>query len=515
MDNGENIILGLPITKRAQESGRRYERPYRTMEDIDLIAQGTRSRFRAERSVPVIEYTDDSHLMTIAPTGAGKGRSVIIPNLLTYSGPVIVVDPKGENYNVTSKARAKMGQEIIKLDPFGVTDEHDDRPTDSFNPFDILPFTKNVSDEARMLAELVMVERMLSKEPFWENWASLLISGLVLFLAYLEEETSKYRRSFIGVRDLLYGDDPTYSLAMLLDTLGKKMEPEAYQNIATILSIKADVTRSGVLASAQQFFTIYGTDAMKRVLETTSFDIKRILRGDPISIYIIIPPSKLVSHRSLFRLWVGALLSLFASRKSIPDMNTLFLIDEAAQLGHLEQLQTAKTLLRGYGLQTWSFWQDFSQIKHLYPNWETMVNNSAVLQVFGAKNHMVAQEFARIVGAEALEVRRIAPDEQILVINGEEPIRSRKFDYLNDERFAGKFSPNPLYKSELTPEAYEVDYLALQRQQRQLEREQAKAEARQKAKDRASAPRAQSRSQPRGNPFDKPTNEADSGEGTI
>ena len=41
-----------------------------------------------------LTYSGDSHLLTVAPTGAGKGRGVIIPNLLTYNGPVITIDPK-------------------------------------------------------------------------------------------------------------------------------------------------------------------------------------------------------------------------------------------------------------------------------------------------------------------------------------------------------------------------------------------------------------------------------------
>ena len=35
----------------------------------------------------------EGHMITIAPTGAGKGRGALIPNLLTYEGPVIVIDP--------------------------------------------------------------------------------------------------------------------------------------------------------------------------------------------------------------------------------------------------------------------------------------------------------------------------------------------------------------------------------------------------------------------------------------
>ena len=44
-----------------------------------------------------ILHTGDGHLITLARTGAGKGVGCIIPALLRYRGPVIVIDPKGES----------------------------------------------------------------------------------------------------------------------------------------------------------------------------------------------------------------------------------------------------------------------------------------------------------------------------------------------------------------------------------------------------------------------------------
>ena len=43
-------------------------------------------RIRRGNSQP-LTYAGDSHLLTVAPTGAGKGRGVIIPNLLTLPRP--------------------------------------------------------------------------------------------------------------------------------------------------------------------------------------------------------------------------------------------------------------------------------------------------------------------------------------------------------------------------------------------------------------------------------------------
>ena len=52
-----------------------------------------------------LHYTGDRHLLTVAPTRAGKGVAAIIPNLLTYPGSALVIDPKGENAMVTALRR--------------------------------------------------------------------------------------------------------------------------------------------------------------------------------------------------------------------------------------------------------------------------------------------------------------------------------------------------------------------------------------------------------------------------
>src|SRR5438067_3577541 len=47
-----------------------------------------------------VTYDGDEPLLTCAKTGAGKGRGVLIPNLLRYPGPAIVMDIKGELFQV-------------------------------------------------------------------------------------------------------------------------------------------------------------------------------------------------------------------------------------------------------------------------------------------------------------------------------------------------------------------------------------------------------------------------------
>jgi type IV secretory pathway TraG/TraD family ATPase VirD4 len=66
-----------------------------------------------------IYYPGETHLLTIAPPGAGKGTSIVIPNLLTYAGSTIITDPKGELFAITARhRREKLGHKIIVLCPW-------------------------------------------------------------------------------------------------------------------------------------------------------------------------------------------------------------------------------------------------------------------------------------------------------------------------------------------------------------------------------------------------------------
>lgn len=75
---------------------------------------------RDRKSGKPLRYTDPAHLLTIAPTRTGKGVGTIIPNLHDYPGPVVCIDPKGENARITAHYRARFGP-VHVLDPFGVT----------------------------------------------------------------------------------------------------------------------------------------------------------------------------------------------------------------------------------------------------------------------------------------------------------------------------------------------------------------------------------------------------------
>src|SRR5262245_23871611 len=74
--------------------------------------------FLGYRKGRTLGWKDDRHALTVAGTRAGKGASLIVPNLLHYPGSVLAIDPKGELARITGRRRKELGNKLVVVDPF-------------------------------------------------------------------------------------------------------------------------------------------------------------------------------------------------------------------------------------------------------------------------------------------------------------------------------------------------------------------------------------------------------------
>lgn len=382
----------------------------------------------------------EGHMITIARTGSGKGRGALIPTLLTYEGPAIVIDPKGEACHITIRRRLEMGQKVHVIDPFSVISNE----TDSLNPLDGFDIP-GVDPSALSLdiAKQLSGGGKIAKEPFWDVRGHDLSAGVIAAIAATRD---KSERNLIQVRRLLKRDDSTYNLQVLLDTAADKLPAFAYEEISNYLHT-TDVTRSGIHATACSYFSVIASEAAQRTVNTSTIDLTAVRRGDPITIYLVVPPTKLASHAPLFRLWTAALMSAALSREgALPKYRSLFAIDECAQLGDFGLLPMVYTLARSYGMRVWAFFQDLAQLRRTLPDdWETVLNNTAAIQAFGVANYLSGSQLAGVLGDFSEdELRRMDWGDLALQVAGERGYTARRLDYLIDPAFAGLFDPNPM-----------------------------------------------------------------------
>lgn len=382
----------------------------------------------------------EGHLITFARTGTGKGRGALIPNLLTYEGPVIVIDPKGEACHVTARRRREMGQKVHVIDPFGIISPE----TDSLNPMDAFSIPGvDFSSLAMDIAKLLSGGGKIGKDPFWDIRGHDLAAGVIAAIAAVREPED---RSLVQVRRLLKDGDHLFHLNMLVENSGKKLPAFAREEISNYLGT-TDVTRSGIHATACSYFSIIASEAAQRTVSTSTIDLAAVRRGDPMTIYLVVPPTQLASHAPLFRLWTAALMSAVLSRDgNLPKYRTLFAIDECAQLGDFGLLPMVYTLARSYGMRVWSFFQDLAQLRKVIgEDWPTVINNAAAMQVFGVANQLAASDLAMVLGDFTDDgLRNMDPSHLALQVAGQRGVTQRRPDYLLDPAYAGLFDPHPL-----------------------------------------------------------------------
>jgi type IV secretory pathway TraG/TraD family ATPase VirD4 len=402
------------------------------------------------------------HVLTCAPTGAGKGIGAVIPNLLDYPGSALVLDIKGENYAVTHRARKKRGNDVFLIDPFAVTG----KTGHAFNWLDILnPDDPNVVSDSSMLADMLIVSDRRDNSSHWDDAARDLIQGILIHVAaFVDNE-----RHMGTVRHLLTGGEERLHLV-----LKEMTETQAGFGLVARAAhgflIKADRERSGVLSTAIRHTAFLDDPRIVDSMRRSDFDLRNIKRKR-MTVFVALPPAKLSAYNRFLRGIVGLTLAAVTHDPVKPTYNVVFFLDEFGQLGRMAAVEDAISLVRGYGVSFWIFVQDLSQLKGVYPKWQTFLANTAK-QFFGTADLDTAKYISSMLGnytstfhtasqgaqhsstsehrhSQALlspdEVLRMGAHRPIVLIGGEPPYVLERLNYLRDKEYQGLAEENPFH----------------------------------------------------------------------
>lgn len=378
-------------------------------------------------------YNDKKHICLVAGTRGGKGTSVIIPNLCTWLGSVVVIDPKAENATVTAARRGKgsefcegLGQAVHVLDPFRSASV-DEEYRSSYNPLDVLdPDNPEIIDLAAIIADALVVVREQSPEPFWNESARGMVKALILHVA----TSSRYegRRNLVTLRELLTRGD-WKSVQALQETEYEKI-PSAQQLLwqevqcnealngvvsglgDTYLNMlqKNDRGFDGVLQTAVTNTEFLDSPGLQECLKQSDFalsDLKTDERG--VSVYLSLPQRYMPTHYRWLRMMISLITSQMETTKGKPKCghDVLMVLDEFAGLKHMESIENAVAQIAGYGVRMFFVLQSLEQLKGTYKDkWQTFLANTGLKIFFGldAADQLTAPHISKMLGET--EVRR-------------------------------------------------------------------------------------------------------------
>jgi type IV secretion system protein VirD4 len=237
------------------------------------------------------------------------------------------------------------------------------------------------------------------------------------------------------VFDLFNSDDVDYDLAVMLDVKEKVRNKAARAAFTSYLQLPDQNTRPSALGSTQAHLRFFDSDLVRRLTDTSSMDVSALVAGEPMTLYIIVPPARMTAYRPLLRILLTGLILALTNRTKVPEERTLLMCDEAGNLGRIDSLFTAATLLRSWGLTLWTLWQNVAQLNTYGSQAHTLIDNAGIIQIFGARNLRMAQELANIVGGVSAEqILNLPPNEQMLLIEGR-LTRCKQARFYNDELF--------------------------------------------------------------------------------
>jgi type IV secretion system protein VirD4 len=365
----------------------------------EWAVRGFSSAFFGSRRIgDFLRIKDFVHLSTFAPAGAGKSVSVLVPNLLSYDGNCVVIDPKGELFELTSAHRAKQfGHTIVRLDPARLWDKQYG-PGDSFNPFDFINSKRaDFIEVCRDLANMLVVRTGKEMDPHWCDSAENVICAFIAYICALEGNPDA--RNLRGVRSQLASrENYNSALEVMQQQTGFH---GVLEELGHSLTWHVDKELGSVMTHAQRFTNIFGTPLVAECTGcSTSFDPMALRKGR-MTAYLITPADKMVVWAGLQRLWLGMLLRIITRGKPTERNPVLFLVDEAAHIGKMQALEDAVTLMRGMGIRLWFFWQSIDQMKKCFSdNAGTVLDNLATQQFFGITSDETNEIVSKRIGDE-------------------------------------------------------------------------------------------------------------------
>lgn len=354
-----------------------------------------------------LTYGGYQFVILAAPTRSGKGVGIVVPNCLNYSDSLVVLDIKGENFDITSGFRAKHGQKVYLFAPFdeaGVTHR--------YNPLEYIS-----DDPAQRLGDIDAIGTALysggnQNDKFWSENAKDLFRGLCLFVLErkdLPKTFGEILRQASGkgkpLKEYIFEE-----LKKAQDT-GHPFSNACIDCLNRVLS-NSENTLAGIVATFGTPLLIFQNPRVDLATSANDFNLREV-RRERMSIYFKMPPNKLKEGSVLVNLFFDQLLNLntrvLPSQDKTLKQQCLVLLDEMTSIGKVAMIAQAVSYMAGYNMRLLTIIQNKSQLEDVYGKAGalTLLSNHALMVMYAPSPTVQsdAQEYSEMLGYETVKSR--------------------------------------------------------------------------------------------------------------
>lgn len=350
----------------------------------------------------------DAPMILIGGAGSGKGATMLLYNNF-YDGSMLINNPKGEVGAIIAPYQRAMGKEYYGLNPTGLhTKPPWNLPQHKVNPLDILkPTSRYLVSDCKRIADMLIPLRKEGKTFFpkrGRQWLSFLLLAYVLtsnkatlsgfrqLLNMIEASHTEFISIATGLFSTLGNADIKRTCSEIIDK--RKSAPEEY---------------SGVMSTIYSDMDFMSDPDLQTLFSGADFSLDVLSQTNPAAVVdIAFPAENAGIWATAMRLIIGvAILYQYRNQASKP----LFMIDEAAQLGHFEELEMSYTYGRSF-YRTYAVFQDIGQIKsnYGYEGIQTFLGSSQARMFIGTRDYETAKLQSDMLGDQTIEVENLIYD---------------------------------------------------------------------------------------------------------
>lgn len=414
-------------------------------------------------------YKDDGHLQILSPSGSGKGAAFVIPNLLNWKHSALVLDIKGECYQITSGFRKQFGHQVYCWSPAA-----SDGRTVCFNPLDLVR-----RDPLKRIGDLKDFASLLwpsdsDKGEIWQPGARSIFVAIALEI--LDNQSVAFT-----VGNILRKIKTTPNMAEYIEGLvarhfdqedsGYSLDALALQNFTSFLQ-QANKEQSGLLSTIKSGLELWEDPIIDAATSRSDFDLRQ-LRRQKMAIYVSIPMGQLIRLAPLIKLFFQQCINTLTQQE--PDENepykVLMVLDEFPLLGRMDVFKKGIGFLRSFGVRMMMVAQSKAQVADIYGS--TIANqifsqNCRFVVAYAPNDPAECKEISEALGKKTVrtssrtysngksttnvsftgrelmtpeEVRRFTQHKEIIFPQNHRPVKARKIAYYRDRLLKQRLLP--------------------------------------------------------------------------
>lgn len=298
---------------------------------------------------------DNQNVVVIGSSGAGKSQAYVIPNLINIRNKsIIVTDPKGELYELTSQLKRDQGYKTYQVDFVNFKQA-------KYNP---LYYVETPLD-AQKIANTIISNFEKGGESgsgqFFKNSATNILSALIVYVKTEYDKDEANLEKVVEVYDEHIQDEEHF--LKWVDTIPKEHPAKDLLNSIKELT---DVTRKSVTSTLSNGFSLFKLPQVKSMTSKSDFNFEDFI--DEKAILYVKLSMEDDTFAPLTSVFFNQMINIYyqiaqESKDNKLKRKIVFMLEEFANIGKLDNYSKVLATCRSLGLSMHTIIQNKAQLE--------------------------------------------------------------------------------------------------------------------------------------------------------